>query len=485
VLAQPGAPAMTVQVQAVAPPSYPVVPPAPAPPYAQPPYAQQPNAQQPYLATVPAPVEERRWPRVKRLYLDLPAIDVHENLVLGFWPSMRQSLAITNDVYYLLHTGLVSVPYPDIFPELLVSALDYAVIATVDYISPFVPPFLGWQHEEWHRSVMSQYGISSFNDVYNVPLFDELINVSHVTDEDLTRLKRDHPADQVRMSSAGIEGDLARGIAFDKDRFFRGTRTYTLFIEWLGTLNAIFYMQAAAFDSNEPTEEVNVEEGANVERRDFTGLDPDGWVYDLFRPNEPYADRGVHPSGVGIDRYRSESDLSPGELRFLQKQARLSWLNMINPQLIGLYKFEAGEIGGSPFTFNAGVHHVMAPFGYTIGLNLFAKAGRYKAFAELRTFMNDTLVLPGLSVELLRYPLPWRNANLTPRVRLWLQPKDQSYYAESAAFGGSLEARLNVPLLPELELYVEVAGKTVGWIPGNEFLHESLNLRTGLEAFLF
>jgi hypothetical protein len=158
---------------------------------------------------------------------------------------------------------------------------------------------------------------------------------------------------------------------------------------------------------------------------------------------------------------------------------------MINPQLIGLYKFEAGEIGGSPFTFNAGVHHVMAPFGYTIGLNLFAKAGRYKAFAELRTFMNDTLVLPGLSVELLRYPLPWRNANLTPRVRLWLQPKDQSYYAESAAFGGSLEARLNVPLLPELELYVEVAGKTVGWIPGNEFLHESLNLRTGLEAFLF
>jgi hypothetical protein len=458
-------------------------------PYAQQPVAQQPSAQQPYAQqpsyiAPPAP-EPRRWPRVRGLHLDVPAVDVHENLALGYWPSMRQSLAATNDAYYLLHTGIMAIPYPEVFPDWVVTVLDYGLIAFADYQSPYVPPFLAWQHEEWHRAVMSQYGIGSYNDVYDLPFGKELINVSHVTDEDLIRLKRDHPADQVRMSSAGIEGDLARGLALDKDRFFHGTRTATLFLEWLGAIGAISYMATAAFDSNEPTEEHNDEEGADVERRDFTGLDPNGWVYDLFRPDEPYEARGVHPSGVGIDRYRSESDLTRRELRFLQGQARLSWLNLINPQLFGLYEFEVGELEGAPFSFNASVHHVMAPFGYTIGLNLFAKAGRYKAFAELRTFINDTLVLPGLSVELLRYPLPWLDANLTPRVRLWLQPKDQLFFAESAAFGGSLEARLNLPLSPEFELYVEAAGKTVGWIPGNEFLHESLNLRTGLEAFLF
>jgi hypothetical protein len=36
-----------------------------------------------------------------------------------------------------------------------------------------------------------------------------------------------------------------------------------------------------------------------------------------------------------------------------------------------------------------------------------------------------------------------------------------------------------------LEFYLEGAGKSVGWMPGNEFLRESLDLRSGLEAFLF
>lgn len=436
---------------------------------------------------MPAPTssEPRRWPRVERIYLDLPAVDVHENLVLGFWPSMRQSLAVTRDAYYLLHTGIMAIPYPRAFPDLLVTTLDFGLITAADFVASYAPPFAGWQHEEWHRAVMSQYGIESHNEIYDLPFFADLIRVDRVRDEELVRLKRDHPADQVRMSSAGIEADLARGLAFDKDRFFFRTRAATLFAQWLDTVNAIAYMNTAAFDSDAQTNELAGGEGADITERDFTGLDPSGWVYDLFRPAEPYDARGVHPSGVGIDRYRSESDLSERELRFLQRQARLSWLNLLNPQLFGLYQFEVGELGGAPFSFNASVHHVMAPFGYTIGLNLFAMAGRYRFFAELRSFINDSLILPGLSLELLRYPLPWLGAHISPRARLWLQPRDQLFFARSAAFGGGLEARLSVPLNPELKLYVEAAGKTVGWIPGNELLHESLNLRTGLEAFLF
>lgn len=442
------------------------------------------TAAAPAWARTPAP--QRPYPRGERLHLDLPLLDVHENAVLGYWPSMRQSMATTKDAYYLVHGAIMAIPYPEFFSNGVVNFFDYALIGAADFFSLAIPPFMGWHHEEWHRSVMSQYGISSYDDIYDFPIFKDLINVSHVADDDLVRLKRDHPADQVRMSSAGIEADFSRQIDFDKDRFFYGTRGATLFLEWLGTLNGIMYMGLAArSDSNKETADLEVEEGEDVEIRDFTGLDPDGWVYDLFRPNEPYEDRGIHPSGIGIDRYRTVSDLTPRERRYLRNTARLSLLNLVNPSLFGFYEFEAGEIDGDPFSFNASMHSVMAPFGYTVGLNLFAKAGRYKIFGALHAFMSDTLVLPGLSAELLRYPLPWFNANLTPRVRLWLQPKDQLFAASSARPGGSLEARLSVPLWSSFEFYVEGAAKSVGWVPGNEFLHQSLNLRTGLEAFVF
>jgi hypothetical protein len=435
---------------------------------------------------VPPPAEPpHRYPRAERLYFDVPALDLRENAVIGFWPSMRQSLAITKDAYYLWHTAILAIPYPENFPRELATALDYALIGVSDIVTVYVPPFMGWMHEEWHRAVMSRRGIKSTNDIYDLPFFRSLINVSHVTDADLVRLKREHPADQVRMSSAGIEGDFALGTAFDKDRFFYDTRAATLFAEWMGTLNAIGYMQTAAFDSDGNTERQNIKEGTNVPRRDFTGLDPDGWVYDLFRPNEPYEARGVHPSGVGLDRYRSGSDLTARERRYLDSQARLSWLNLANPNLFGFYYFKLGAFDGAPARFNASLHHVMAPFGYTLGLNLFAKAGRYRAFGELRAFVSESLVLPGLSFELLRYPLPWLEATLSPRVRLWLQPKHQLFFERSVAPGGSLEARVSVPLLPALEAYVEGAGKTAGFIPGEVFLNWSLNVRTGLEIFLF
>ena len=127
----------------------------------------------------------------------------------------------------------------------------------------------------------------------------------------------------------------------------------------------------------------------------------------------------------------------------------------------------------------------MARIGYALGLNLFAKAGPYNAFAELRAYVNDSLVLPGLSLEVLRYPLHWLDASLTPRVRLWLQPHAQRFFADSATPGAALELRLDVPLSSAFELYAEAVAKTAGWVPGNVFLDESVNLRFGLEAFAF
>ena len=61
---------------------------------------------------------------------------------------------------------------------------------------------------------------------------------------------------------------------------------------WISTVNSIFYVNSCADSSaNQLTDEIMLEEGSNTEVRDFTGLDLAAWTYDLFNPDEPYAER--------------------------------------------------------------------------------------------------------------------------------------------------------------------------------------------------
>ena len=97
--------------------------------------------------------------------------------------------------------------------------------------------------------------------------------------------------------------------------------------------NSDYLHQCSGTGADATTKEENDKEGADVPRRDFTGLDCDGWTYDMFRPDEPYAARGTHPSGIGIDRYRGYSQLSPAEQRFTRKQFWMSLLNAADPNM--------------------------------------------------------------------------------------------------------------------------------------------------------
>lgn len=79
-------------------------------------------------------------------------------------------------------------------------------------------------------------------------------------------------------------------------------------------LGSIAYVASGAWDdTNAGTDEANLADGDGVSVRDFTGHDFVAWVYDLHRPDEPYGARGIHPSGVGIDRYRKSAQLTPDE----------------------------------------------------------------------------------------------------------------------------------------------------------------------------
>src|SRR5690606_29564229 len=77
-----------------------------------------------------------------------------------------------------------------------------------DYLATKLPYGYAFQHEEFHRSVMSVRGIYSYDEVWKFGKgFD--IAVTSVKDEDLIYLKKNHPADQVRLSAAGVEGEYA------------------------------------------------------------------------------------------------------------------------------------------------------------------------------------------------------------------------------------------------------------------------------------
>lgn len=115
----------------------------------------------------------------------------------------EQALRLSTSSYQLLHYGLETRVDPHAggwwgFGAILGFAL-------VDSLYTYFPVGDAWLHEEFHRAFMSQYGISSYDGVYDLKVGSEVIAVYKVRDEDLVRLKDDDPADMVRLPAAGLE----------------------------------------------------------------------------------------------------------------------------------------------------------------------------------------------------------------------------------------------------------------------------------------
>ena len=66
------------------------------------------------------------------------------------------------------------------------------------------------------------------------------------------------------------------------------------FSYFMNTLASVASVNQAKFEStDEAIIEHATKEGTNVEKRDFMGWDLTAWVYDLFRPDEEYQQRGT------------------------------------------------------------------------------------------------------------------------------------------------------------------------------------------------
>jgi hypothetical protein len=409
------------------------------------------------------------------VWLDAPLIDAPYNWNDGYTaPSMRQSLMLTRDLYQYAHHE-IGARLADRPSTEIISIIGFDLLFT------WLPLGDSWLHEEWHRAVLGRYGINSRNDVYDIPLFEDAIAVSHVRDADLMALKAQHPADQVRLSAAGIEAQYELNLLLEKDAFFHGVRNRNGFLLWVNAVNSIAYLDACAGpEADDYTADFHKEEGARVKVRDFTGLDCTAWVYDLFRPEESYDARGAHPSGVGIDRYIDWSDLSTDERSYLRRQRNLSLLNLVDPFLFGYGGFDGS--GTSTLRWNMSLRHHLTSFGDSTGVNVFLRTSEIDAFAMLQLFRNHQRVFPGISLELRRLPLLMAtpNAWIGVTAAMWNQPKNQNFYADAGELGGQLVIRLDHRLRENIDAYVEADAKTSGWVAGNVYLDANLSMRLGV-----
>lgn len=425
------------------------------------------------------------------LLIPVPLTDLPYGLRGGFEsPSMRQTL-LWNAGATQWADQTIGWLWEGVRPAGWRAVGTYASLGVFNILSVYLPLGDGWMHEEWHRAVMTQYGISSYNGIYHWNIGAETVSVDHVADRDLAELKDRHPADFTRLMEAGLEGETESVRLMRRNNFFLGRRSDYDAVNWWATgLNGTLYIYiCSGKDFDADLEKANRNETAESQR-DFTGLDFRAWVYDMRHPDEAYAagPRGrVHPSGQGFDRYLLYSDLTADERGYLRLQAGLSLLNLVSPQMIGRdWLPGASPWDGGGILWNFGLAHHLTPFGYDVGGDILVRRGKWSWAFSAQGFVNGEMALPGLGGELFRYPLlaGRRQLYLTCGASAWLQPEDQLYRTTSVLPGGSARVEAALPLRSYFELYAEADAKTAGWVPGNVYLGAAAQGRAGFQIRL-
>jgi hypothetical protein len=432
------------------------------------------------------------------LKLDLPLFDLPYQIEAmntvgyGFFsgyanPSMGQSLAVTADMFSGFHYGMKYFYENSNIKDMWRNIIYYCGIPLGDILLFYLPGGDGWLHEEYHRAVMSLYGVNSFNGMNLFPIGASIVSVSKIKDEDLIRLKEKSPPDFVRLPAAGIEGEYLLINRLQRNNFFYNQGLFHEVLYWMVTLNSHFYI-GASLDSNKvdvETEKMNKIE-KTILSRDFTGFDMTAWVYDLFRSDEPYEARGIHPSGTGINRYRTTKDLSDEEIYYLQMQINLHFLNYLSPMLFFQKSVRLGDGG---LAGNFAIRHLLTSFGSVLSAQFFLKYETFNnetfniAFAY-HSYLNYRNYFPAIEVELVDYPLYLGRFGmfLSPRLIIGTQPEDQKFKTGSHEFLGSFGLRADFIISKYFLPYFDFNIKTDGWVTGNEYLDNNVSIKMGISA---
>lgn len=402
-------------------------------------------------------------------------------------PSMQQALQLTKSLhagnYYLNNRLWKNIIKTDtksgkIWNRIAANASSGLVDLLFTYkVVVFSPQ---WLHEEFHRNGLSLRGISSYDETYN-RFNGGLANgsVSRVKDEDMIAFKRDANAEMVRSFAAGTESEFLLMRGLQMDNFYKKAKYPNVLLNILLTKHAVDYVnqfKRADFDAS--IDSMNFY-GKTVADRDFVGWDFTAWVYDLHRPNESYAARGVHPSGVGINRAIKASALSQEEYKYLEKMGRMQYLNFISPFMVGIDRIRVNE----KLAFNFAVRHYLNSFGYDLSTDLMVDYKGKDYLFSFHGYRNRDRFFPGAEMRFPEHNF-FQKLAVQPTVHLWMQPKEQSFYALKGAAGASFTLKASYPVLKKLNIYSELTTKSRGWVAGNPYLSPNTSWRFGISSNL-
>lgn len=399
-----------------------------------------------------------------------------------YWPSLNQSIHNTAAIHQVVNTSLGRAlePVHPFWGKVLTAGSILAFNVGYTYL----PGGTAWQHQEAHRAVLRLRGITSYNQANDFRFFKKRIATKNVKDQDLINFKRDYPADFIRNRGIGHEAQLEMVEQLKKDAFYYGTPGYRDVIpNLLNTIITIQYVNEFRGKNYDADIDARNQLELTPEVRDISGVEFTPWVYDLFRPSEPYQNRGlnggIHPYGTGVDRYIGKEDLTAEELAYLKKQSRLVWLNLVSPHNFGFARFRAtSPFNSQPFHFNVSLVHNLVAFGRVLDYNLYLQQNKYNLFFTYHDYKNQERHFPGIDVEMYRYPV--KKLFLTGALGMWLQPKDQLFRTAGSKAGGIIKLGLAGPVTNRFEWFIEGDRKSNGWVSGNVSLEPLTQIQVGL-----
>jgi hypothetical protein len=91
-----------------------------------------------------------------------------------------------------------------------------------------------------------------------------------------------------------------------------------------------------------------------------------------------------------------------------------------------------------------------------------------------------------MDVQLLEAPVTvgGRELAVSPRVALWLQPRDQGFRTALTQPGGLVALRVRQATPARVAAFLELEGKTQGWVAGNVHLERNVSVRIGASVKL-
>ncbi len=406
-----------------------------------------------------------RYPGLK---LDLPLFDLPYQISSmdavgkGFFgsyanPSMAQSLAVSTDIISGFHYGM-KMFYDKVSIEnnKFKNILYAGGTALIDILFYFLPLYGGqvWLHEEYHRAVLPEFGIRSFNSVYLFDV-DALGAYVDIKFSDEVYLKKESVADYIRLYAAGMEGELLWVEQLQRNNFFYNQKLLNEIQYWISISQVVGYVNMANLN-NSPADDFYT---------DYTV-----WTYALFRPNEPLGERGYY----AIDLTKAERD-------YLKLQGGLQLFNVLSPMMFGIRTIPLGNTG---FEGNFAFRHYLTSFGADIPVSVFLKYRHFNMAFTYHSYLNYEYYFPAIEAELVDYPFSIGKLNmyLSPRVLIGMQPKNQEFKVASPDFLGLFGLRVDFNLSKHILPYIDFTAKTRGWVAGNEYLTANASVRLGVSA---